>query len=152
MVASEYNQCVEAYADKVYRFVLKMGAPESLANTLVKKCFTALWQRRKKIDPKKVKTFLFTEAFNLAVQRNHLLDQDAEPAQKTATKAQKILELSLQKLQPQQRALLILRDYEGYNYDEIGSITGLSEEAVKNEIYRARKLLKSHLVNAQFSG
>ena len=36
----------------------------------------------------------------------------------------------------------MLRDYEGYNYNEIGEITGLNESQVKVYIFRARKLLK----------
>jgi RNA polymerase sigma-70 factor (ECF subfamily) len=39
----------------------------------------------------------------------------------------------------------MLRDYEGYSYEEIGKITGLNESQVKVYIYRARLNLKEYI-------
>jgi len=39
----------------------------------------------------------------------------------------------------------MLRDYEGYAYNEIGEITGLNESQVKVYIYRARLFLKKYI-------
>jgi len=38
-----------------------------------------------------------------------------------------------------------LRDYEGYDYIEIGKITGLTESQVKVYIFRARNFLKNYI-------
>jgi RNA polymerase sigma-70 factor (ECF subfamily) len=38
-----------------------------------------------------------------------------------------------------------LRDYEGYSYQEIAEISGLSEDQVKVYIFRARKFLKAYI-------
>jgi DNA-directed RNA polymerase specialized sigma24 family protein len=40
---------------------------------------------------------------------------------------------------------VMLRDYEGYSYQEIGEITGLNESQVKVYIYRARTFLKNYI-------
>jgi RNA polymerase sigma-70 factor (ECF subfamily) len=56
-----------------------------------------------------------------------------------------ILNEALQKLNEVQRSVIMLRDYEGYSYDEIGEITGLSESQVKVYIFRARVLLKNYI-------
>jgi RNA polymerase sigma factor (sigma-70 family) len=58
-----------------------------------------------------------------------------------------ILNTALAQLPDIQRTVILLRDYEGYNYDEIGTITGLNESQVKVYIYRARVFLKSYLVD-----
>jgi RNA polymerase sigma-70 factor (ECF subfamily) len=58
-----------------------------------------------------------------------------------------ILNEALSKLNDIQRAVILLRDYEGYNYNEIGKITGLSESQVKVYIYRARIILKEYIGN-----
>ncbi|MGE4352564.1 MAG: RNA polymerase sigma factor [Oscillospiraceae bacterium] len=42
-------------------------------------------------------------------------------------------------LREDDRSVLLLRDYEGLPYQEIGRIMGLSEAAVKLRIFRARK-------------
>ena len=44
-----------------------------------------------------------------------------------------------------QRTVVLLRDYEGYSYNEIGEITSLSEAQVKVYIYRARVFLKNYI-------
>ena len=41
--------------------------------------------------------------------------------------------------------MILLRDYEGYDYKEIGEITGLSESQVKVYIYRGRVALKEFI-------
>jgi RNA polymerase sigma-70 factor (ECF subfamily) len=48
-----------------------------------------------------------------------------------------------------QRSLVLLKDYEGYSYDEIGQITGLSESQVKVYLHRARLQLKDYLVKIE---
>ena len=48
-----------------------------------------------------------------------------------------------------QRSLVLLKDYEGYSYEEIGAITGLNESQVKVYLYRARIQLKNYLVSPE---
>jgi len=55
----------------------------------------------------------------------------------------------LQKLGETQRSLVLLKDYEGYSYQEIGAITGLSESQVKVYLHRARLQLKTYLVRRE---
>jgi RNA polymerase sigma-70 factor (ECF subfamily) len=56
-----------------------------------------------------------------------------------------ILNQAVQKLSETQRSVILLRDYEGYSYQEIGEITGLSEAQVKVYIFRARVFLKNYI-------
>jgi RNA polymerase sigma-70 factor (ECF subfamily) len=53
----------------------------------------------------------------------------------------------VEKLPDIQRSVLLLRDYEGYSYEEIGQITGLNESQVKVYIFRARMFMKNYLVS-----
>jgi RNA polymerase sigma-70 factor (ECF subfamily) len=53
----------------------------------------------------------------------------------------------VEKLSDIQRSVLLLRDYEGYSYEEIGQITGLNESQVKVYIFRARMFMKNYLVS-----
>jgi RNA polymerase sigma-70 factor (ECF subfamily) len=56
-----------------------------------------------------------------------------------------ILNAAVKQLPDIQRSVIILRDYEGYSYQEIGDITKLSEAQVKVYIYRARVFLKNYI-------
>jgi RNA polymerase sigma-70 factor (ECF subfamily) len=58
---------------------------------------------------------------------------------------QTILHEALDKLPVIQKTVVLLRDYEGYNYAEIAEITALNESQVKVYIFRARQTLKSYL-------
>ena len=61
----------------------------------------------------------------------------------------KILNEALYKLSETQRSLVLLKDYEGYAYDEIAAITSLSISQVKVYLHRARIQLKSYLVKPE---
>jgi RNA polymerase sigma-70 factor (ECF subfamily) len=53
------------------------------------------------------------------------------------------LEKALAQLPEIQKTVILLRDYEGYSYEEIGKITALKESQVKVYIFRGRQTLKT---------
>jgi RNA polymerase sigma-70 factor (ECF subfamily) len=63
---------------------------------------------------------------------------------------QEILHEALERLSEIQRSVILLRDYEGYSYQEIGEITGLSESQVKVYIYRGRVFLKNYIGKLEY--
>ena len=158
MTAKEYNQCVTDYADNVYRFILKNLRHEEDARDVVQSAFEKLWMKREEVDTAKSKSYLFTVAYNQMIDfiRKHkrisLKDEFAEEVkviEKPASNIKKILEMALQRLSETQRSLVLLKDYEGYSYEEIGQITGLNESQVKVYLHRARLQLKSYLVSPE---
>jgi RNA polymerase sigma-70 factor (ECF subfamily) len=48
-----------------------------------------------------------------------------------------------------QKQLVLLKDYEGYSYEEMAGITGLNEGQVKITLYRARTSLKNALISIE---
>ena len=60
-----------------------------------------------------------------------------------------ILNEAISRLPDDQRSVILLRDYEGYAYNEISEITGLSESQVKVYIYRGRLFLKNYIGNPE---
>lgn len=56
---------------------------------------------------------------------------------------------ALQKLQPDFRTVLVLREFEEYSYDEIANVLGCSLGTVKSRINRARRDLKK-ILNVEF--
>jgi RNA polymerase sigma-70 factor (ECF subfamily) len=55
------------------------------------------------------------------------------------------VEAALQKLTPDHRSLVLLREVEQLSYDEIADITGLAEGTIKSRLHRARASLLQHL-------
>jgi RNA polymerase sigma-70 factor (ECF subfamily) len=56
-----------------------------------------------------------------------------------------IIDQSLLLLSEMQKSVLLLKDYEGYQYNEIADILEISGDSVKVHLFRARKKIKEHL-------
>ncbi|HMC87029.1 MAG TPA: RNA polymerase sigma factor [Chitinophagaceae bacterium] len=158
MTEKDYNECVHQYADNVYRFILKNLRHEEDARDVVQTAFEKLWRNRQEVDNTKSKSYLFTVAYHQMIdhirkaKRVYLKEEFNEATRvinKPVNNLKKILEKALDTLNETQRSLVLLKDYEGYSYEEIGKITGLNESQVKVYLYRARILLKNYLVSPE---
>jgi RNA polymerase sigma factor (sigma-70 family) len=158
MTEKDYNECVHHYADNVYRFILKNLRHEEDARDVVQTAFEKLWRNRQEVDAVKSKSYLFTVAYHQMidhirkVKKIHLREtfgEETSVINKPANNLKKILEQALDTLNETQRSLVLLKDYEGYSYSEIGTITGLNESQVKVYLYRARIQLKNYLVSPE---
>ncbi len=158
MTEFEYNQTVKDHADHVYRFILKNLRHEEDARDVVQSAFEKMWVNRSTVDYSKSKSFLFTVAYNQMidhirkVKRVTLKDEFTENVKvvdKHVHNTREILNEALARLSETQRTLVLLKDYEGYSYEEIGKITGLNESQVKVYLHRARIQLKNFLVKPE---
>jgi len=158
MTEREYNQCVNLYADSVYRFILKNLRHEEDSRDVVQTAFEKMWVNRAEVDNAKCKSYLFTVAYHQMIdhlrkaKRISLRDEfkdDMRVIDRPVSNTKKILEEALSRLSETQRSLVLLKDYEGYSYEEIGKITGLNESQVKVYLHRARIQLKNFLVSPE---
>lgn len=151
MTDREYNNCVSAHADGVYRFILKNLQHEEDARDVVQSAFEKMWLNREQVNPNTAKSYLFTVAYNQMIdhirknKRIVLKDEFGEGVKIDNGEMptfKKELEKALQQLTPLQKSLILLKDYEGYSYEEIGKITALNASQVKVYLHRARLQLK----------
>ena len=158
MTEREYNECVTNYADNVYRFILKNLRNEEDARDVVQTAFEKMWIHRDEVDASKSKSYLFTVAYRQMIdhirkvkriQLKEEFNENAKVQNKPANNLKKILDEALARLSETQRTLVLLKDYEGYSYEEIGQITNLSESQVKVYLHRARVQLKEYLVKVE---
>lgn len=158
MTEKEYNDCVTQYADNVYRFIVKNLRHEEDARDIVQTAFEKLWRNRETIETIKSKSYLFTIAYNQMidhirkVKRIKLKDTFEESGSKTYqlhSNPRKTLMEALNRLNETQKSLVMLKDYEGYSYEEIGQIMNLNASQVKVYLHRARLSLKNYLVKPE---
>jgi RNA polymerase sigma-70 factor (ECF subfamily) len=158
MTDREYNDCVTLYADSVYRFILKNLRREDDAKDVVQSAFEKLWKNRGSVDTVKSKSYLFTIAYHQMIDHlrkekrielRSVFKEEAIVSDRPVHPLKKTLEVALARLNETQRSLVLLKDYEGYSYLEIGQITGLTESQVKVYLHRARVQLKNYLVSLE---
>ncbi|MEO5562592.1 MAG: RNA polymerase sigma factor [Chitinophagaceae bacterium] len=158
MTEKEYNECVTTYADNVYRFILKNLRHEEDARDVVQTAFEKMWRNRNEVDAQRSKSYLFTVAYHQMIdhirkvkriQLKEEFNEGARVQDRPINNLKKILEEALARLSETQRSLVLLKDYEGYSYEEIGKITGLNESQVKVYLHRARVQLKEYLVKLE---
>lgn len=154
MSIEHFNRCVDDYSDGVYRFILKNIKDEDKARDIVQDAFEKLWQKLETVSPGKMKSYLFSTAYHTMIdvirkdKRTADLEFDNDESYSHTvqyTDLNEVLHEAVDKLPEIQRSVLLLRDYEGYSYNEIASITGLNESQVKVYIYRARASMKKYI-------
>jgi RNA polymerase sigma-70 factor (ECF subfamily) len=158
MTEQDYNNCVDEHSNGVYRFILKNLRITQDAEDIVQSAFEKLWINRERVTPLKAKSYLYTIAYHQMIDvirkenkkptTNELIEVDQVTHQTSSELKQNLLS-AINQLNPTQKSLVLLKDYEGYSYQEIGEIMNLSESQVKVYLHRARLFLKTKLLELE---
>lgn len=154
MTIAEYNHAVDQHADGIYRFALKHLRDADLAKDVVQESFARLWVKITEVEASKVKSYLFTTAHHAMVDevrkgsrstRMEAQHDNIRSVSQAQPDLKEVLDAALATLPPIQRSVVLLRDLEGYAYEEIAELTGLNLAQVKVYIYRGRTALKEYI-------
>ncbi|MCK4664539.1 MAG: RNA polymerase sigma factor [Bacteroidales bacterium] len=154
MTVREYNIGVDKYSDGVYRFILKNIRDEDKAKDIVQDTYEKLWLNVDNVNYLKIKSYIFTTAYHTMIDlirkekkqiRFENVQEENQSHYEQYSDIKEILNTAIKKLPDIQRSVILLRDYEGYSYNEIAEITNLNESQVKVYIYRARIYLKNYI-------
>jgi RNA polymerase sigma factor (sigma-70 family) len=157
MTEKEYNSSVDIHANALFRFIYKSLNVREDAENIVQDAFESLWLNLGKVEFEKSKSWLFTTAYRKmidSIRRDKKMVEMPEFIKEKGNEAlqpdvRDIVNKAMEKLTEIQRTVIMLRDYEGYDYAEIGKITGLNESQVKVYIFRGRQTLKNYLVKIE---
>jgi RNA polymerase sigma-70 factor (ECF subfamily) len=146
--------------NKLFRLANRLlGDPEE-AKDIVQETFIKLWNRREKLDE-----YRSVEALAVVTTRNLCIDKlkakkypteslenikAAIPEQQEVTT--EIMELAdkikkiIGMLPEQMKTIMQLRDIEGYDFEEIAGILGMTENAIRVNLSRARKKVREIII------
>jgi RNA polymerase sigma factor (sigma-70 family) len=151
----EYNTAVRALSGPLYGFALRFLRNQEDAQDIVQDVLEKLWINRKKVEFAKAKSWMFTTAhhamINLINKKQRLQfpgDENLpEKGERSVSifESNQVVERAVSILPPIQKSIILLRDLEGYSYDEIGEILDLSPSQVKVYLFRARTKIKKQL-------
>lgn len=167
-----FAQLVRRYEDMVYKFSYKVCRDRQKAEEALQDTFISMYRNLGSFDGRsKLSTWLYRIVTNncLMKRRRRKLEQvlesyDNPPMDVAGTPTQSIprweetpadvvmkrelrevLDKAIQKLPVDYRVVFILRDVEGNSNEETAKILGLSVEATKSRLRRARAFLRDQL-------
>lgn len=161
---------------KYYHCLFFVGLKEMKDAQLIKdtihQLFLYLWEKRETIQvARDTKNYLITSFLRKlstdwkksiktgglqVVWNNMTEDSQPNPEEKLVNKDQqnhlfKLLTDRINELPNRQKELIVLKFYEGLDYEEIVQKTGLSHRTVYNKIHEALKKLKSNIVKDNYT-
>lgn len=151
MTEKEYIEIVKIHSTPIYRYLYKHFQDVAICEDIVQESFIKLWQTYKAIEYVKAKSWLYTTANRKLIDYIRSIKKFAHlPEDEIFTKnaehykdSKNVVNTYLEFLSLRQKSLIILRDIEGYDYQEIAEILDIELSSVKVGLFRARKNLKS---------
>jgi RNA polymerase sigma-70 factor, ECF subfamily len=169
---SAYAEIVRRYQDRVYTMCLRWMKDPHIAEEVAQDVFLALFRALDRFrGDAQLSTWIYRVVINhcknrrLYRQRRHT--NKHEPLEGTRnddmpdrqipsdgpgtdalthlTEAQLLVQEGLEKLDEEQRQIIVLRDLQDLSYDEIGGILDLPRGTVKSRLHRARAQLAAVL-------
>ena len=161
-----FNSLVECYQDHLFALVARMVPDRDQASDAVQEAFVSAYRNMRSFRPGSVRSWLSRIAINAAMDQQRLKKRrpsqpypeledeswqppagpDADPV-RTAMHGERsrVLSAALASITPDQRYAIVLFDVEGYDYQEIADLTGVSLGTVKSRIHRGRLALRDRL-------
>lgn len=154
---------VDAYRDRIHRLVAGLLGDSDEAEDVTQEVFVKAFYR---ISSYKGDAAFYTWLYRVAVNAatdwrkkwkrrkgRSLSDgpEGAEGIRDEGPKPERLahgrelgrrLEEALEKLPPNYRTILVLREYEGMSYEEMGRVLGLPKGTVESRLFRARERLR----------
>ncbi len=158
----EFKIKVFPLKNKLFRLANQLLGDFEEAQDIVQEAFIKLWNRREKLDE-----YRSVEALAMVTTRNLCLDKIKakkypteklenlksdipEPAMETKTDfvdlSDKIKEI-IRTLPEQMKTIIQLRDIEGYDFEEIAGILGMTENTIRVNLSRARRKVREIMIN-----
>jgi len=162
------ERLLERHQRRVFRFGMKMcGEEEDAKDVLQETLIAAARGIRDFRGASSVSTWLYTIARSFCIKRHRtskfapgqvesleerssevrgMADAGRDPEDAAAgNQVRSALQAAISELEPMYREVLVLRDVEGLSAPEVADVLGLSVEAVKSRLHRARVAVRQRI-------
>src|SRR6186713_2228259 len=161
-----FNDLVTLYQDSLFALVVRMVPDRDQAADAVQEAFFSAYRNLTSFRGGSVKSWLNRIAVNAAMDTQRArkrrpvqpypeledeswqppASEDADPVTTAlTTERTRVLNAVLATITDDQRTAIVLFDVEGYDYQEIADMTGVSLGTVKSRIHRGRLALRDRL-------
>ncbi len=151
MKTAEYNSIVNELSDRLYRYAIKLTGDRETAKDLVQESFVALWMNIEKVETSFAKPYLFRVLFNKMVdgkrkmKRIQMVEELPEKTVdgKVYNEQRELIDMAFERLEEKHRKIILLRDWDGFSYEEIAEILEINLNQVKVNLFRARRKMQA---------
>jgi RNA polymerase sigma factor (sigma-70 family) len=152
-----FEELFSRYQEPLYGFFRRRVDSRERAEDLVQETFAAVIRATSRYEPRALfRTYLYGIAFKLLAadrrkQARSALSAESgqEPARDNPLDAALWVRQALHSLDPSEREILMLREYEQLSYAEIAELLRLPLSTVRSRLFRSRTALKSFLEPAE---
>jgi RNA polymerase sigma-70 factor, ECF subfamily len=153
-----FVELFERYREPIYGFFRRRLDYPARAEELAQECFLALLQNVERYEPRaSFRSYLYGIAIHLVaaerrkagreVAENEKLDGRAAEGNAAENNDAGIwVRKALGHLEPSEREILMLREYEQLSYGEIAAVLRMPVNTVRSRLFRARAALKNQLL------
>ncbi len=160
---SAFGKLYQMYRKPALRFCITLLKDEAEAENVLHEVFLKIWERREQINPDlNFNSYLFTCLRNYAFdhfkrmekdwklreqylqQMTHQLSEEAEDKDDQF----QLLNEVVGSLSEKRKQVLLLNVYEGKSYQEIAELMEISKNTVKNQLVKARQILREQFAVA----
>ena len=158
MELKEFKIYVLALRPKLLNYARQLTEDKEDAEDAVQEVLLKLWKQRDELEQcRSIEAFATTLVHNTCIdmwrRKRNNLPLDRLPASFTADSspdAQAVMDDEIRlihhiihsSLPPLQRTIMLMKDVEGYETEEIAEITGCNAEAIRSNLSRARKKVR----------
>jgi RNA polymerase sigma-70 factor (ECF subfamily) len=163
MTIEEFKKEVLPLKNKLFRLAHRLLADRAEAEDMVQEAIARLWTKKDNLEQ-----YNSIEAFAMTITKNMCLDMlksagrrsvDLEAVQSVSdhltphdlTENKDTIDMVrriINTLPEQQKMIMHLRDFEGYEFEEIASIMEVNLNIIRVNLSRARKRVRDALINA----
>lgn len=156
-----FDDLFDRYRDPIWRFFRRRVADVSRAEELAQETFLAVIQGARRYEPRApFRSYLFGIAFNVLLAarrkaargREDVLEHFDPPAAGSDPAAVLWVRQALAALDPAERDVLMMREYDVLSYDEIAAALGVPVGTVRSRLFRAREALRQQLAGRPAEG
>jgi RNA polymerase sigma-70 factor (ECF subfamily) len=158
-----FTELFHRYKRPIFGFFRRRVADPAYAEELTQETFFALVRAASRYEPRALfRTYLY--AIGLKILRAHRRktafratffgqrNSKPDPARQDATESDLWVRRAVEKLDPIDRDILMLREFEQLSYAEIADLLGLPLNTVRSRLFRARTALRNLLEPPESSG
>jgi len=166
-----FSLLVQAYQGQLYNFIYKMTNSKEDTEDILQEVFVKVYNNLYKYnDNFRFSTWIYSITVNTVkssykkkkcrpssyfidglIEEISSSDNDPELIMEVKEHYTKIIEV-IDGLKEKQKTAIILRFLKNFTYEEIGNIMGISQEAAKMKVHRAKTILAEKLKNMKKKG